>query len=195
RWPRALSGRVAPDLLRLRMNATLRRLRSRDAVRPPEPLVNATASRVTATVKQELKHRLGTAAAEGARRALERKTGRAVPRLPSGLPVAPTPGLWYTTVNTWHVEVVGEYARFTVRAPAGAPTAPTGTLAYIRDGSTVSLDLDGDRAPERLGRASRIRFSVETWLGVAVPPGLPGVGDTGGQMVETSAGWPNPGPE
>jgi len=34
----------------------------------------------------------------------------------AGLPVAPVPGYWVTTVNAWRVQIRGEYPRF-ARAP------------------------------------------------------------------------------
>ena len=195
RWPDAVGGRVQRDRLTLELDALLRRVRTSDAVRPPQPLVNRTAGAVAATVRRELSHRLAAGAGEAVRRGLGRVSGRAMARLPSGLPVAPVPGAWYATVNTWHVEVAGAYTRFTVRVPRGAPTAPAGSLAYVRDGSAVALDVDGDGGRERLGRGTRVDFRVETSVGIAVPPGLPGVGDVDGQSRETSAGWPSAGPE
>lgn len=135
-------------------------------------------------------------------RGLENATERASERLlkgrtavPAGVPVTPVPGYWYATANAWQVNVSGEYARFTVRTDRGAPTAPGGTVAYSRDGSTVSLDVDGDGTPDRLGRATRVSFEAETTVLVVVPPGKSGVGDVDGQRTEESPGWPEAGPD
>ncbi|MFB6160817.1 MAG: hypothetical protein ABEJ61_06530 [Haloferacaceae archaeon] len=110
-------------------------------------------------------------------------------RLLAGLPVTPSPGHWYLTVNVWTVRVRGAFARFAVRTRRGAPGA---SLRYARDGSWATLDVDGDGARERIGRDQRLSFETNTSVVVAVPPYGPGVGDTGGDADERSAGWPRP---
>ena len=137
-------------------------------------------------------------------RALERASEAATERLargrlnetlgavPAGIPVAPVPGYWYATVNVWEVQVRGAYARFTLRTRRGAPT-PGGASRYVRDGSTVRLDVDGDGRDERLGRDERIDFRTRTVVAVAVPPYRNGVGDVDGDADERGGSWPAPG--
>lgn len=113
--------------------------------------------------------------------------GRA--RILAGLPVAPSPGHWYLTVNLWTVHVRGAYARFAVRTRRGAPGE---SLRYARDGSWVEIDVDGDGSAERLGLDERVAFETNTSVVVAVPPYGPGVGDVDGDADERSPGWPHP---
>lgn len=108
--------------------------------------------------------------------------------IPAGLPVAPWPGYWYVTTNVWVVESRGTYARVSVRSRRGLRDT-----VYTRDGSTVAVDVDGDGAPERLGRSPRVGFEVRTYVVVVVPAGMPGMGDTDGNADERSQGWPHPG--
>ncbi|WP_248897496.1 DUF7286 family protein [Haloplanus halobius] len=132
-------------------------------------------------------------------RALETATRRAdtgrlnetVSALPAGLPVAPVPGYWYATVNVWTVSVRGAYARFALRTRQGAPS-PSTAIRYVRDGSTVRLDVDGDGDAERLGRDDRVSFRTRTAIAVAVPPNRGGVGDVDGNADERAGTWPHP---
>lgn len=119
----------------------------------------------------------------------QRLGGRTTNRVPAGLPLQPI-GTWYTTINVWHVEVRGAYPRFAVSARRGGPDGTDGTLTYVRERAPVRLDFDGDGHRELFGRNERVAFAVQTSVGVAVPPGPPGVGDTNGNMDERSAGWP-----
>ncbi|MDZ5810266.1 hypothetical protein U4E84_02705 [Halorubrum sp. AD140] len=106
----------------------------------------------------------------------------------AGLPVAPVPGYWVTTVNAWRVQVRGEYPRFTLRADVGTPDEP---FEYVRREGDVTIDVGGDTV--RLGETEPIRFETETVVAVAVPAGPPGVGDVDGTRDEASGGWPCPG--
>jgi hypothetical protein len=106
----------------------------------------------------------------------------------AGLPVAPVPGYWVTTVNAWRVQVRGEYPRFALRADVGTPAEP---FEYVRQEGDVTIELDGETV--RLGATEPIRFETETVVVVAVPAGPPGVGDVDGTRDETSPGWPCPG--
>jgi hypothetical protein len=106
----------------------------------------------------------------------------------AGLPVAPVPGYWVTTVNAWRVQVRGEYPRFALRADVGTPGEP---FEYVRQEGDVTLDVDGRSV--RLGSTEPIRFETGTVVVLAVPAGPPGVGDVDGVRDETSAGWPCPG--
>lgn len=118
----------------------------------------------------------------------ERLGGKTVNRVPAGLPLQPI-GTWFTTVNVWYVEVRGAYPRFAVSAYRSGPDGTDGTLTYVRERATVRLDYDRDGTRELLGWNERVAFETETSVGVAVPPGSPGVGDTNGNMDERSAGW------
>ena len=115
--------------------------------------------------------------------AVEERWGDRYVSVPAGLPLAPVPGYWYATVNGWKIDVDGEYARFAVSVPDGIGEEP---LTYQRDGSTVKFDVTGDGEQERLGEASRVSFTLTTYVVVVVPPGGSGVGDVDGVMFEES---------
>jgi hypothetical protein len=91
------------------------------------------------------------------------------------------------------VTVRGSYVRFTVRARRGVPDGTGATVRYVRDGSAVALDVDGDGDEERLGWSERISFEVTYPIVVGVPPNGNGVGDIDGDRDERSPGWPYPG--
>lgn len=143
---------------------------------------------------------LGSAAAEeatkrtaehAAERAKQRAYDSAARTVPAGLPVLPPVAPWVATVNVWQVQVRGVHPSLVVRARGqGRPGPP---LAYERDGRPVRLDIDSDGDPDRLGRATRVAFDIETTVLVVVPPGGRGVGDTDGNADERT-GWPTPKP-
>jgi hypothetical protein len=193
RWAGQLTERTR-DLLALRLERRIERATTAERARPAEPQVDGAIRRLRTAVEAEIAARVGDAAANASKAAIEDATGRSLARLPSGMPVAPAPGFWYATVNLWQVRVAGEYARFTVRVPRGTPDTPGGQLNYVRDAGTVRLDVDGDGGRELLGRSTRLSFRTGTAVAIAVPPGPQGVGDVDGEAVETSAGWPEPGP-
>jgi hypothetical protein len=107
----------------------------------------------------------------------------------AGLPVAPVPGYWVTTVNAWRVQVRGVYPQFVLHADVGTPEEP---FEYVRQAGDVTIELDGETV--RLGATDPIRFETQTVVVVAVPAGPPGVGDVDGVRSEASPGWPCPGP-
>jgi hypothetical protein len=159
----------------------------------PEPVVNRTATTLRhagrAALREYAKHtaeRAVNATADRVRSRIERRVGRSLASVPAGLPITPVPSSWYATSNLWIVRVRGTYARFSVRAKRGTPGR---TLQYVRDGSTVRYDWDGDGTREALGRSKRVDLSVQTAVVVVVPPGGRGVGDTDGNADERSAGW------
>lgn len=154
---------------------------------------NRTATTVRAVAREELQKRTQDALQNASERARRKLTGAS--RLPAGLPLAPPPYTWVATVNAWSVTARGEYQRFALRTPAGGPDGGGGVVRYVRDGSTVQLDVDGDGEAERLGRNERISFETETTVVAAVPPGPPGIGDADGTRTERSPGWPCPGDE
>jgi len=178
-------------LLLADLRGTLDEALSEGDARPRERVVNAT----TSAARDVARDVAGRAAAAAGDRVLDRgnRTALQVTRgtlgnLSAGLPVAPVPGYWYATLNVWHVESRGIYERVTVRARRG-----TRDTVYVRDNRTARLDVDGDGVADRLGRSTRVEFDVATVVVVVVPPGPPGVGDTDGNVDETSPGWPWPG--
>lgn len=124
-------------------------------------------------------------AAEAARRAGVPDMGA----LPAGLPLAPVPGSWYATANAWSVAVRGSWAAFTVRAEGGTPVGPGDGAAYVREHESVAFDVNGDGRPDPVGANERVSFTVEATVGVVVPAGPRGVGDTAGGQDERSPGW------
>jgi hypothetical protein len=95
-------------------------------------------------------------------------------------------------VNVWTVDVRGAYARFTLRTHRDT-TGPSTATRYVRDGSVVRLDVDGDGGEERIGRDERVAFESRTAVAVAVPPYRSGVGDVDGNADERAGTWPRPG--
>ncbi len=112
-------------------------------------------------------------------------------RVPAGMPLLPVPGMWYATVNTWDVQVQGEYSRFEVSANL-MTTATTTPLTYVREDATVSLPVGG--ADEHVGEVDPISVAERTALVVIVPPGGIGVGDRDTANPECSALYPHTGP-
>ncbi len=179
--------------LRVRLRVGIARTTRERNVRVPRTATNRTASAVRDTATFVVGHYATAALGNATERAKRRYLGETLGELPAGLPVLPVPGYWYATVNVWSVAVRGTYQRFTVRVREGVPDGGGAALQYVRDGSVVHLDVDGDGSAERLGRDSRISFETRTLVVVAVPPGERGVGDTNGDADEVSSGWPDPG--
>jgi hypothetical protein len=173
--------------LERRLETVMVTARRTPAVTVPETPVNETLTQV--------RKRAVERAASGATERIEsRYVNGSFGDIAAGLPVAPVPGYWYATVNVWNVTVRGAYARFSLRTRRGAPaTTPGGTVRYVRDGSTVRLDVDGDGERECLGRDERVAFETGTVVAVAVPPGRGGVGDVDGNADERAGTWPRPG--
>lgn len=158
-----------------------------DSTRINQGLVNrshATTRRVARQAATEIASRGLDRASDAAMRRINRSFNR----VQTGLPVLPT-GTWYATVNLWYVETRGAYDRFAVRARRGSPTEPGRSLRYVRDGGAVRLDVDDDGVAERLGESDRVAFTNRMVVPMAVPPGMPGIGDTNGNWDERSAGW------
>jgi len=182
---------AAADKAAVRVRVHLRELRAERKTGVPAETTNQTASAVqqaaTEIAREQVKGRMENAS----QRATKRLTGAS--RLPAGMPVAPPPYPWIATVNAWSVTVRGEYQCFAVRAKGNAPDGGGATVRYVRDGSTVRLDADGDGVTERLGKNERVGFEASTTVVAVVPPGMPGVGDVDGNRNERSPGWPCPG--
>lgn len=182
-------GTTAEATVRLRVRH--RELLAEDSTAVEAAVVNGSVSSTRGLGRTAAREVVKAGLENASERATRRLTGSA--RLPAGLPVAPAPGHWYATVNAWSVTVRGEYQRFAVRGYAGGPDGSGAVVRYVRDGDAVTLDVDGDGTPERLGRSERIAFETRTTVVVAVPPGPPGVGDVDGDRDERSPGWPCPG--
>ena len=179
------------DEAAVRVRVRLRRLRGDQSTRVPAATTNRTASAVQQAARELARKQVSGALENASAKATRRLTGAS--RLPAGLPVAPPPYSWIATVNGWSVTVRGEYQRFSVRARAPSPDGTGSTVRYVRDGSAVRLDVDGDGTAERLGRSERVEFEASTTVVAVVPPGMPGVGDVDGNRNERSPGWPCPG--
>jgi hypothetical protein len=175
------------ERLETRLGAAFVAIRRTAAARTAETAVNETLTRV----RQRATER---AMSEASDRVKSRYLNGSFGRVAAGLPVAPVPGYWYATVNVWEVSVRGAYARFTLRTRRGAPAStPGAAVRYVRDGSTVRLDVDGDGTLERLGRDERVAFETGTVVAVAVPAYRGGVGDVDGNADERAGTWPEPG--
>jgi len=177
---------VATDLqlaIRTRLDDSRARV-SEDVVNRSHELVRSELRRETRNVAENVTERAIT---EGANRVMDR-LNRSFNRVQTGLPVMPT-GNWFATINFWFVEARGGYDRFAVRARRGSPNQPGSSVRYVRDGRTVRIDYDDDGTAERFGESERVTFTTRTMVPMAVPPGMPGVGDTNGDMDERSDSW------
>ena len=177
------------DRLETRLRVATPDLAERESVRvasgPVQEAVDTTRAVGRAVAKNALSE-VGSVAAE---RAAKRLGAADVGAVPAGLPLAPVPGFWYATTNAWSVSVEGSWAAFTVRADGGSPVGSGDWTAYTREDEPVAFDVDGDGDAERVGRNERLSFEVEATVGVVVPAGPRGVGDTNGDADEQSAGW------
>jgi len=174
---------VAEDRVRTALRVDLRRVATSKRVRVPESAVDDAVS----SVRREIEREANAAAERATERAITEATDGTVGGIPAGLPISPTLSPWVATANLWIVESRGAYGRFAVGVAGGETT-------YVRDGSTVELDVDGDGVRETLGRSARIDFRVETVALAVVPPGKLGVGDTDGNTDERSVAWSDPAP-
>ncbi|MFW5917446.1 MAG: DUF7286 family protein, partial [Halorubrum sp.] len=191
---------AAEESLAARLRVETRSATGRDAVRVPTRFVDGPTNGARLLLRDRMEGAIEESAAEAGGRATEKASDVAVEEygekwsgeparsVGAGLPVAPVPGYWVTTVNAWRVQVRGEYPRFALRADVGTPGNP---FEYVRTAGEVTLDVDGE--PVRLGSTEPVRFETQTVVVVAVPAGPPGVGDVDGTRDETSGGWPCPG--
>ncbi|ELZ38105.1 hypothetical protein C471_10991 [Halorubrum saccharovorum DSM 1137] len=193
-------SRAAEEALGANLRVATRTAAGRDAVRVPTRFVDETTSgarvllrdRMEKAIEREATRAGGAAAGKASEKAAEElgekwslKPARTVG---AGLPVAPVPGYWVTTVNAWRVQVRGEYPRFALRADVGTPGE---RFAYVRSEGDVTVDVGGETV--QLGETEPVAFETETVVAVAVPAGPPGVGDVDGVRDERSEGWPCPG--
>jgi len=192
---------AAEASLAAHLRVATRNAAGRDAARVPIRFVEPTAKGARLLLRDRMESAIETEAARAGETATRELGERAaaefgeewslkpVRTVGAGLPVAPVPGYWVTTVNAWRVQVRGEYPRFALHADVGTPAEP---FEYVREEGDVTLELDGETV--RLGATEPIRFETETVVVVAVPAGPPGVGDVDGTRDETAPGWPCPGP-
>ncbi|MFB6110301.1 MAG: hypothetical protein ABEJ60_05435 [Halodesulfurarchaeum sp.] len=185
----ALPPGLAPtdrDRIRVELRVASTEIRSEAAVQVPQSLVEAARVDVQSGASRQYTAVAGTLGGELGKRAI----GRNVTQLPAGLPLLPVPGYWYATANAWTVSVRGSYDRFAVTARRTAPGGGSnGTVEYVREDTPVRLDLDRDGRPELLGSNREVQFAARTGVVIVVPPGRTGVGDRGGNAIETSPGW------
>lgn len=176
---------VSADRIRTALRVELRRVATSERVRVSEAAVDNAVSARREVIEREAKD----TAERATETAIEGGTKGKVAGVPAGLPISPTFSPWVATTNVWVVESRGAYGRFAVQTESGATT-------YVRDGTSVALDVDDDGITEPVGRNERIEFSVRTVAVVAVPAGGLGVGDTDGNADERSVAWrdPEPGP-
>jgi hypothetical protein len=182
------------------LRVTTRNAASREAARIPVRVVEPTITNARRLLRDRMESAIEKEAARAGETATRELGERAAKELGeawslkpvrtvgAGLPVAPVPGYWVTTVNAWRVQVRGEYPRFVLHADVGTPAEP---FEYVRQEGNVTIELDGETV--RLGATEPVRFETETVVVVAVPAGPPGVGDVDGTRDETSPGWPCPG--
>ncbi|WP_121822214.1 DUF7286 family protein [Halostella salina] len=181
------------DRVRTRLRVATTEAMADSSIRLPEGPVRTVADELRAVARTRLEGRVEDGLRNAGDRVSKRLAGTRT-AVPAGVPVTPVPGYWYATANAWEIDIGGQYARFTVRAGRESPATPGGSIAYSRDGSPVSLDVDDDGERERLGRSTRVSFEASTTVLIVVPPGKSGVGDVDGQRTEESPGWPDAGP-
>jgi hypothetical protein len=167
-----------------RLRTTARAALAEDGARPPESAVSPVAAGTRADLRAALDEAATDAGEAATNRVLRRTLDRTLDDVPLGVPVAPVPGYWYATLNGWSVSVRGTYERLTVRSRRGARDT-----VYVRDGSPVALDADGDGTDERLGTAPAVSFEASTTVVVVVPAGRRGVADVDGARDERSPGY------
>jgi hypothetical protein len=108
-------------------------------------------------------------------------------RVPAGMPLLPLPTMWVATMNLWHIDADGQYARFEVAANMSAPGRATSTT-YVRENTSVVQRIAG--ANRTLGRVEPIDFDGRSLLVVVVPPGGIGVGDRDDENPECTETYP-----
>ena len=108
-------------------------------------------------------------------------------RVPAGLPLLPFPTMWVATMNLWHIDADGQYARFEVAANMSAPGRATSTT-YVRENTSVVRQIAGGN--RTLGRVDPIDFDGRSLLVVVVPPGGIGVGDRDDENPECTESYP-----
>ncbi|QLC33757.1 hypothetical protein EFA46_005950 [Halarchaeum sp. CBA1220] len=172
-------------VLAARLRVALRDLEASGTLSVGESTVSSARASVESSVRDSAHRAVADATRSAGERAVERSALRL---LPAGMPLLPLPGQWYVTVNAWDVAAHGGYERFEVEAALGRPGVGDGSLRYVREDAPVAVDVDGDGAPETLGRNARLDFAYRTGVVVVVPPGPRGVGDVG-DADERSAGW------
>ncbi|AXR81638.1 DUF7286 family protein [Natrarchaeobaculum sulfurireducens] len=77
------------------------------------------------------------------------------------------PNNWYVTINSWTVDVRGEYARLEVSSTIGDP-ADSDRLTYVAEESPVYVDLSDDSSVQA-GRNEAVDFETYTEVIVIMP--------------------------
>ena len=179
---------AAEASLAAHLRVTTRSAAGGDAVRVPTRFVDEPTSGARMVLRDRMEGAVEDGTAEAGQRAAERWAPKPVRTVGAGMPIAPVPGYWVTTVNAWRVQVRGAYPRFALRADVGTPGEP---FEYVREAGSVTVEIDGETV--RIGETEPVRFDTETVVMIAVPAGPPGVGDVDGTRDERSGGWPCPG--
>ncbi|MEF8852087.1 MAG: hypothetical protein V5A44_08765 [Haloarculaceae archaeon] len=174
-------GEIDRDILRVRLRQRVTTTLDTAGGTISGPVVTEATERVKGAVGNYTRRKLTEQ--------VEQRFNTSISSMPAGLPVMPVPGHWVVTANVWVVNVRGEYERFAVETPRRTPTPGDASLAYVRDGENVTLDVDGDGTGELLGRSDRVGFDVQSVVAVVVPAGGTGVGDVDGNLQERSPGW------
>lgn len=177
------------DRLGARLRANADSVAAEGRVRVDSGLVRTTSQTAHAVVESAAVEAVDATSGALAEAAARRAGVPDMGALPAGLPLAPVPGSWYATANAWSVDVRGSWETFTVRAEGGSPVGGGNGTAYVRTDESVAFDVNGDGRPDRVGANERVAFSVNATVGVVVPPGPRGVGDTAGGATERSPGW------
>ncbi|MGQ3411036.1 DUF7286 family protein [Natrinema sp. LN54] len=102
-----------------------------------------------------------------------------------GFPLMPWPSLFYLQLDSYYLEVQGEYARFKVRTNSGNPTS-SGEMTYTSQETKITMDTPSWAEQEELavGSVEPISFNSSLVVPIVVPSpqllakGTPGVGDT-----------------
>lgn len=104
-----------------------------------------------------------------------------------GVPLVPYPPTFYLgQLNSWNVDIRGEYARFEVSATVGDASS-TGRLSFVREHQPIELTLE-DGSDITVGSNEPIDFDSSTEVivmmpgGVMASGGVPSVADTGGTI-------------
>ena len=93
-------------------------------------------------------------------------------RLPTpGLPLSPVPpALYYLQLNSYNIELDGEYSRFEVSATAGDPASGESTT-FVRDQMDVEVEIGGEE--QKIGEVDPIDIDASTEIVVFMPGAVP----------------------
>ncbi len=88
-----------------------------------------------------------------------------------GLPLTPVPpALYYLQLNSYTMDIDGEYSRFEVSATSGNPSTP-GSTTFVRDRMDVAVEIGGDE--QKIGEVEPIDIDASTEIVVFMPGAVP----------------------